>query len=65
MSSDVIAEVCLACIEAVDDKIPIIGPLMDMECVDKVEKELVKRVVDIIVNYVFDEDVAEAPLLPI
>jgi len=43
-------------IELVDDKLPVVGPLMDLPIVDELEEALVNRLVDAMLQVSADEE---------
>ena len=48
MKKDDIEETLAACLEMVDDKLPLIGPIMDLPIVNDIEHEVIKIVVDLV-----------------
>lgn len=41
-----VKEAIICALETLDDRIPFIGPFMDIPCVDKVERDVISRIVD-------------------
>lgn len=52
---EIVKEAIICAIETVDDRIPVIGPLMDLPCVDRVERDMVTMFVDWVFDYVYDD----------
>lgn len=47
-SKDTLKKGIMAVLEIVDDKIPFVGPIMDIPIIDKLEEELVGCMVDMV-----------------
>lgn len=52
-------DVVIAVLEAIDDKIPYIGPLMDTPIVDELEKKAVECIVSYMIDYKLDPFVVD------
>lgn len=50
----------LACVEMVDDKVPFIGPIMDLPIVNELEQVAVKMIVDYICDSEIDVEGMDA-----
>lgn len=52
---EIVKEALVCALETVDDKIPIVGPFMDIPCIDKMERDLVSMIVDYLCDYQYGD----------